>query len=189
MAGAIARSIQSVTILFDMSRHHENRLAQIHRFANRFETGGAGIRQTSRHLLEKCLVVERMKTERRINLLYLLFAPPVPKETERNVGTLSVPRHYILSKTRIEHVAVDVVSFCRMQGKDLFTQERRYHTDIAGRIVVHGLKRKRQFLASADARQARKEVEQPDFRPVSFPEAGNLYVETGIDGRYKSAAY
>ena len=61
---------------------------------------------------------------------------------------------------------MDIVPLRRPERKDLFPKERRHDADVAGRIIVHRLKRKRQLLARADTSQAGKEIKQPDFRSV-----------------------
>ena len=96
-------------LLFYMCRNHQDRFPEIHCFAYRFKSCRAGICLASCHLPEKDRIIQLIERQGIIYSFYRLFFPSVPEEPERYVRIFFVPLVYILGKSGINHIAMDII--------------------------------------------------------------------------------
>ena len=107
-----------------MRRNHQDRLAHVNSFADGFESGSTGIGTTSAHLFQEGVVVQRIETQRVVDVADFRFVFAVPKETKRNVGIRFMPGHDLGRESGIHHVTMDVMAFGYRLLQNFFAQER-----------------------------------------------------------------
>lgn len=80
------RGVVGVAFLLDVRRHHQQRLAQIHGFADRLEAGGRGVGVATGHLAQELLVVQIVEGQSLIDHFDRSLVRPVPEKRSGTSG-------------------------------------------------------------------------------------------------------
>ena len=164
--GTATECIVGVTVLLDMRRNHQQRLAQIHRLADRLEAGSGGIGLAACHVAQEFDVIELMETQGVVHTAHLGFVLLVPEEVEGYFRMGTVPVTDILAKTGVYHVSVEIIPFRTFARQHLPPQQWRNHADMRFFVILHLAEGKGEFFAGTYAREAGEKAEQPQMEAV-----------------------
>lgn len=164
--GTATECIVGVTVLLDMRRNHQQRLAQIHRLADRLEAGSGGIGLAACHVAQELDVIELMETQGVVHTAHLGFVLLVPEEVEGYFRMGTVPVEDILAKTGVYHVSVEIIPFRTFARQHLPPQQWRNHADIRFFVILHLAEGKGELFAGTYAREAGEKAEQPQMEAV-----------------------
>lgn len=151
---SVLHGIVGIAFLLDVSRYHQDRLSEIHRLADRFKSGRTGIRLASRHLPQEERIVQLIERQRVIYPLYRLLVPSVPEEAERYIRTLLMPFVYIFCKSRVDHVAVDIVMLRNLLIENILSQQRWNGKYLLLLVRVHRAERQSQAFRCPPAKSS-----------------------------------
>ena len=93
-----------------MGRNQHAGFAHIQRLAYTLKSRRCGVSPAASHHPQELHVVEPMESERVVHLQLLRSIGLVPEEMQMSVWVFSMPRLHILSKSRVEHIAHDIVA-------------------------------------------------------------------------------
>ena len=138
--------IEGIAFLFYMGRYHQDGFFKVYGFADRFKSRRACVCHAAGHLTEEFRVIQRVETQCRIYLCDRRVGVFVPEELQFYFRVDFMPGHDIVGKSRIEHIAMDIISFYRNGFKDFLSQERRYDSEFPAWQVPHFSERKSQVF-------------------------------------------
>ena len=128
--------VYGVAFLLHMGRNQHAGFAHIQRLAHTLKSRRCGVSPAASHHFQKLHVVEPMESERVVHFQLLRSVGLVPEEVQMSVGVFRVPRLHILSKSRVEHIAHDIVAMMADCGLHLLAEQWRHHFDGLLLVVI-----------------------------------------------------
>ncbi len=147
-----------------MRGNHQNRLAHPNCLAHRLKPGRTGIGPAAGHLFQELMVINKIKTERIVNLHHLSGLPIVPKEPQLHFRMLTMPLQHILRKPLVQHIAMHIVPLRNLHIHHLTPQKRRHDRYPVSVISIHLPERKSETFHSSGTSKLREKVKRPASR-------------------------